>query len=82
MRGRTGPEVGLQLSLMLVHFFHVNNFTLNPFDLDLRIKEVLSVLCNAISRCHAISQCHFTINKRNKSQYLESVVYSQKDWGN
>ena len=79
MRGRTGPEVGLQLSLMLVHFFHVNNFTLNPFDLDLRIKEVLSVLCNAMN---AMPCMHNTINKRNKSQYLESVVYSQKDWGN
>ncbi len=45
MKGRTGTEVGLQLSLMLVHFFHVNNFTLNPFDLDLGIMEVLSLLC-------------------------------------
>ena len=51
------------IKLNACSFFHVNNFTLNPFDLDLRIKEVLSVLCNAMN---AMPCMHNTINKQTK----------------
>ena len=65
MKGRAGPEVGLQIRLTLVLFFHVNNFTLIPFNLDLGIEEVLSVLCISM---------HNTINRQMKHlQYLERV---------
>ena len=44
------------IKLNACSFFHVNNFTLNPFDLDLK----------RVMQCHGMPCMHNTINKQTK----------------